>query len=97
MILDRPTPYPSALPDPRGVYELGDEVPPEGPPKWAILGGVDGALADAEEQAGRRVGRAGSKERATLDESLVDELRARDDDKRALAHLHGKDRAILRA
>ncbi|WVZ13262.1 hypothetical protein V8G54_017792 [Vigna mungo] len=93
--LHGPFSYPTALLDPQRGDHLGDEVLPEGAPERAVLGGVDGALPHAEDETdGGVLGPAGELW-AALDESLVDEVRAGDDDQSALAHLHGEDWAVL--
>jgi len=95
MGLHGPFSYPAALLDPERGDHLGDEVLPEGAPERAVLGGVDGALAHAEDETDGGVFGAAGEERAALDEGLVDEVGAGDDDQRALAHLHGEDWAVL--
>lgn len=95
MGLHGPFSYPTALLDPERGDHLGDEVLPEGAPERAVLGGVDGALPHAEDETDGGVLGPARELWAALDEGLVDEVRAGDDDQRALAHLHGEDWAVF--
>lgn len=60
MGLNGPFADPAALPDPGRVYQLGDKVPAQGAPKWAVFGRVDGTFPNTKHEADRRVGRAAS-------------------------------------
>jgi hypothetical protein len=95
--VDGPLPDPGEGLDPVRRHDLGDEVAAERAPERAVGRGVDGALADAEEESGGAVLGAAGEHGALLDERLVDEVRGGDDDEGALPHAHGEDGPVLLA
>lgn len=95
MGLDSPASDPTALPNPGRADQLGDEVSAQGAPDRAVLCGVDGALADTEEEADGGVSGAACELGTSLDEAFVDEIGAGNDDESALPHLHAEDGTIF--
>ena len=75
--------------------DLGDEVAAERAPQRAVGRRVDGALADAEEEADGAVGGPAGEHGSLLDERLVDEVGGGDHDEGALPHPHREDGAVL--
>ena len=50
VLINGPVPDPVRVFEPARVCQMGDEVAAKGTPQRAVLGGVDGALAGAEDE-----------------------------------------------
>ncbi|BAS89092.1 Os04g0407850 [Oryza sativa Japonica Group] len=83
------------LPEPRGAQHPGHHVPPQRPPLGPVHRRVDGELAAGEDAPDGALRRPGRELPALLDERLVHELGAADDDQRAHPHLQLHDGPVL--
>uniref|UniRef100_A0ACD5UXB6 Uncharacterized protein n=1 Tax=Avena sativa TaxID=4498 RepID=A0ACD5UXB6_AVESA len=83
------------LPEPRRAEHPGHHVPPQRPPLGAVNRGVDGELVGGEDVARGVLGGPAGELLPLLDERLVHQLGAADDDERAHPHPQRQDGPVL--